>query len=484
MLEKRLQLVVIVAAALPMPARAAAEPPAPPRRGQDKTNAAAAAASAQPPAQADDAPGPDPYWPQWRGPLGTGVAPNADPPVQWSETKNVRWKIALPGKGHSTPVVWGDRIFVTTAVPFGEKLEPRFSGEPGAHDEFPVTRRHRFMVIALGRRSGKTLWEKAVREDLPHAGGHYTASLASSSPVVDAEHVFAFFGSFGLYCLDHDGALIWQADLGRMHTLHGHGEGTSPALHDDTLVINWDHEGTSFLVAFDKRTGRERWRTPRRAGSSWTTPIIVERGGRAQVIVSGAERVYGYDLANGEAVWECGGLSRENVVATPVAGRGIVYAGSSYDKRAVLAIRYGGARGDITDSDRVLWRRSRGAPYVPSFLLYDDALYFHTHYQGVLNRVSAATGEDEPGAIRLPGIRSVFASPVGAAGRVYVADREGATIVLSHEGGPPGQSREEAVSQKVLAVNHLDDSFSASPVIVGRDLYLRGEHHLYCLANP
>lgn len=308
------------------------------------------------------------YWPQWRGPLGTGVAPHANPPVEWSESKNIRWKIALPGSGHSTPIVWGDRIFITTAVPYGEALQPKYSDASGAHDILPVTHRHRFMVIAINRRDGKILWERIVREELPHEGTHYTASLASHSPVTDGEHLFAFFGSYGLYCLDLNGpdhSGLWKMDLGDMHPLHSHGEGSSPALYRETLIINWDHEGESFLVAFDKRTGKQRWKVERGRRTSWTTPIVVENSGKAQVIVIGSQRMRGYDLATGKAIWECGGLSVENVVSSPVAGDGVVFAGSTYDRQAMLAIRLDGAKGDITGTEQVVWHRTRGAPYVP-----------------------------------------------------------------------------------------------------------------------
>ncbi|MBI1924728.1 PQQ-like beta-propeller repeat protein [Candidatus Poribacteria bacterium] len=411
-------------------------------------------------------------WPQWRGPLGTGVAPHANPPVEWSESKNIRWKLALPGVGHSTPIVWGDRVFVTTAVPYGEALKPKYSGLPHAHDELPITHRHKFMVMAVSRRDGKLLWERTVREDLPHAGGHYTASLASQSPVTDGERLFAFFGSYGLYCLSLDGQLLWEKDLGQMYPLHGHGEGSSPVLYRDTLIINWDHEGPSFVVAFEVRTGKERWKVKRDAASSWTTPIIVEDSGVPQVIISGSKRVRGYDLATGRVIWECGGLSVENVVSSPVAGDGMVYAGSSYDKQAMLAIRFDGATGDITGTKQVVWSRTRGAPYVPSPLLYGDSLYFLRQFGGILTRVNARTGEDRPGALRLNGIGYVFASPVGAAGRVYITDRDGATLVISHDDSP-----------KFLALNRLDDSFSASPAVVGNELFLRGEEYLYCIAE-
>ncbi|MCH7868420.1 MAG: PQQ-binding-like beta-propeller repeat protein, partial [Myxococcales bacterium] len=188
-------------------------------------------------------------------------------------------------------------MFVTTAVSFGEALKPKYSGFPNAHDELPVTQRHKFVVLAVSRSDGEILWEQTVREALPHAGGHYTASLASNSAITDGERLFAYFGSYGLYCLDLDGELLWEADLGQMRTLHGHGEGSSPALYGETLVVNWDHEGQSFVVAFDKRTGTERWKVARDGVSSWTTPIIVEHGGEPQVIISGSKYLRGYDLA-------------------------------------------------------------------------------------------------------------------------------------------------------------------------------------------
>ncbi len=411
-------------------------------------------------------------WPQWRGPLGTGVAPRGNPPVEWSEDRNIRWKIELPGKGHSTPVIWGERVFVTTAVPFGDALPPQYSGAPGGHDEVPITHRYKFMVMAVDRRDGTVLWERTVREELPHQGGHRTASLASASPVTDGEHLFAYFGSWGLYCLDPNGEVRWETDLGRLNTLHGHGEGSSPALHGDTLIVNWDHEGESFVVAFDKRSGRQRWKTARDGASSWTTPIVVEHGGNPQVIISGSRRVSSYHLTTGDLIWECGGLSKENVASSPVAGHGMVFTGSTYDQPGLLAIRLDGAKGDITGTKQIAWHRSKGAPYVPSPLLYGDALYFHYHFQGLLTRVNARTGEDQPGPFRLPGIYNVYASPVAAAGRVYVTSREGVTVVLQ-DGDQP----------EILAQNRLDDSFSASPALAGDALYLRGERYLYCIAN-
>jgi outer membrane protein assembly factor BamB len=411
------------------------------------------------------------FWPQWRGPLANGSAPQANPPTEWSEDRNVRWKLELPGKGHSSPVVWGDFVFVTAAVPFGEAVEPVYDHAPGTHDNVGVTQKHRFVLMAVNRRDGKILWNKTVREEFPHEGGHMTGSLASNSPVTDGETVFASFGSRGLYAFDFKGELKWKKDLGKMETLHAHGEGSSPVIHGDWLILNWDHEKDSYLYAFDKRTGEQRWKISRDDKTSWSTPIIVIHEGRPQVIISATKRVRGYDLLTGSQIWECAGLSR-NVVCSPVAANGMVFAANSYDWQALLAIRLDGAKGDITDTDRVAWKLNRSTPYVSSPLLYENTLYFLRHNQNILSRYEPATGKPRGEALRLDGIRDfIFSSPVAAAGRIYVTGRDGTTVVLSHDN-----------DNKPLAVNHLNDVFSASAAVAGNELFLRGEQFLYCLA--
>lgn len=411
-------------------------------------------------------------WPQWRGPLANGVAPDANPPVEWSETKNVRWKLALPGKGHSSPIVFGDQVIVMAAAPVGEAQKPVFDQAPGVHDSVPVTHRHEYFVLAVSRSDGRVRWKTVVREDWPHEGGHTTGSPASGSPVTDGQFIYANFGSRGLHCLDTNGVVRWQKDLGKMQTLHAHGEGSSPVLHGDTLIVNWDHEGESFLHAFDKRTGEQRWKVARDEKTSWSTPLIVEPDGKVQVVVSATKRVRGYDLATGTLLWECAGLT-DNVVASPVNYRGIVIAGNSYYTQVMLAIRLAGAKGDLTGTTNVVWSLKRLTPYVSSPLLYDDTLYHLRHNQNVLVRLDPATGKLRGELLRLDGIRDfIFASPVGAAGRIYVTGRDGATVVLRHDG-----------ENATLAVNRLDDSFSASAALADRELYLRGEKSLYCVAE-
>jgi outer membrane protein assembly factor BamB len=270
----------------------------------------------------------------------------------------------------------------------------------------------------------------------------------------------------------HDGQLVWQKDLGKMHTLHAHGEGSSPVLYGDKLIVCWDDEAKSFLYAFDKRTGKELWKVARDEKTSWSTPLVVEADGKPQVVVSATKRVRGYDIATGEQIWECAGLT-DNVVSSPVFYKGVVIAGNSYYSQAMVAIRLAGAKGDITGTDHVAWRLNRLTPYVSSPLLYDDTLYFLRHNQNVLSRLDPLTGKPRGESLRLDGLNDfIFSSPVGASNHIYITDRSGTTIVLRHD-------RENAA----LAVNHLDDSFSASAALADRELYLRGEHFLYCIAE-
>jgi outer membrane protein assembly factor BamB len=410
-------------------------------------------------------------WGQWRGPLATGVALKAKPPLEWSEMKNIRWKTKLPGLGHSSPVIWGNLVFVTTADLTGAKKP--FTGvmPDGAHSNMNPLFDHQFAVIALDRKTGSVTWRRTVATRQPHESTHESATWASNSPVTDGEHVIAFFGSNGLYCLDTGGRLVWEKDFGDMRVKHGHGEGASPVLHGDTVVVNWDHEGASFIVALAKRTGEELWRSSRDEVTSWATPIVVTHNGQAQVVVSGTKRVRGYDLNTGAVIWEAGGLPG-NIVASPVGVDGMVFAAGSYEKQTLLAIRLTGAKGELTGTQQIAWQKNRSTPYVPSPLLYDGWLYYLRHYQGVLSRVNAKTGDEPSGPFRLGSVFNIYSSPVAAAGRIYVTDRNGKTLVMSNDAEP-----------KALTLNKLDDRFSASAALVGDAIFLRGEKFLYCIGG-
>lgn len=417
-------------------------------------------------------------WPQWRGPNGTGSteseAPEGSgPPVRWSRTENIVWRTPIEGRGHSTPVVIGNRVLVTTAVPTGDPLPPRMSGRPGEHDNLPVTSRTQFRVVCIDRESGSIRWNRAVHEALPIEGGHVSASLASASPIVDDTYVFAMFGSHGLYCLDLEGNVVWQKHLGVMHSKHGHGEGASPTLYGDSLIVNWDHEGQSFVVALNRHDGTEIWKREREEVTSWSSPIVIDVDNHPQVIVCGTEKVRGYDLRSGKTIWECGGLSA-NIVATPVYDpkTGILVVGSSYEIRKMLGLQVSGARGDITDSERVVWSRTRGTPYVPSFLLVNGGVYFLGHYQNVLTRIRVQDGSEAPGPMRLGSLGSIYASPVSDGKHVFVTDLRGTTQVITATDSP-----------KVIALNQLEENVNASLAIVGDSILLRSEQALYRIAN-
>jgi len=429
-------------------------------------------------------------WPQWRGPLGNGASPTANPPLTWSETSNVRWKVKLPGSGTATPIVWGNRVFVQTAVPVGGKTAPaeqppspsaaaqERAGRPqggggggrGGFRSAQPTVPYQFMLLCLDRQTGKTLWKRVVREEVPHEGHHPEHGFASHSPVADGKHVFAYFGSRGLHCLDMQGNLKWSKDLGRMRTKMSFGEGSSPALFGDVVIVNWDHEGDDFIVALDKETGKERWRQPREEETSWTTPLVVQHEGKLQIVTAATRKIRSYDLTSGKLLWECAGLT-PNPIPSPVAGHGMVYATSGFRGSALLAIRLG-REGDLTGTDAIAWSHNRSTPYVPSPLLYGDKLYFFASNRGILSCFDAKTGRALIDAERIEGLQGVYASPVGAAGRVYLVGRDGTTVVLKHSD-----------KLEVLATNRLDDGFDASPALAGKDLFLRGRQYLYCISE-
>jgi outer membrane protein assembly factor BamB len=408
----------------------------------------------------------DQYWPQWRGPDGTGVSKLATPPLEWSETKNIRWKKEIPGRGAGTPVIWANQVFVSTAIPLGisEAEAHKARGtNPGLH---------KYVVMALDRKDGRVLWERVVREDAPHEATHQDwGTWASPSIVTDGTHVIASFESRGIYAFDMNGTPVWQKDLGDKKMRNQFGEGSSPALRGNLLVVVWDHQGESFITALDKRTGDERWRVVRDEIDSWATPLVVDVAGRPQVVTSGMKQVRGYDLETGKLLWFGAGTTM-NPIPSPVAADGLVILMAGFRGNDLKAVRIADASGDITNTPALVWSLNRDTPYVPSPLLYDGILYFLKSNNGILSAFDAKTGKPHYQLTRLEGTPNVFASPVGAAGRVYIPGQEGTTMVLKH--GPVFE---------VLAQNTLDDGFNASPALVDREIYLRGYKTLYCIAE-
>jgi outer membrane protein assembly factor BamB len=402
------------------------------------------------------------YWPQWRGPLANGVGPHADPPLNWSETNNIQWKLSVPGEGDSTPIVWADRVFLLSASPASKD-----TSEAKEKPKEP----YRFTVICIDRSSGKILWQKVARETVPHEGHQENNTFASSSPVTDGKLIWAFFGSRGLHCFDFDGNLKWQKDFGLMKTRLGFGEGSSPALSGDTLVIYWDHEGEDFIAAFDKTTGKELWRQPRDEATGWSTPLIVDSHGQKQVIVNATGKIRSYDLVTGKELWSCGGQTA-NAIPSPVAQGDVVFVTSGFRGNALQAIRLG-KTGDLTGTDAIIWSRNKSTPYVPSPLLADNYLYLISGNDAMLSCFDAKTGSPNFERERLEALRGVYASPVCAGDRIYVLGREGVCTVLKK--GP---------KLEVLAVNKLDDSRSdASIALVEKQLFLRTAHELYCISE-
>ena len=428
-----------------------------------------AAAPAAPPAS-DPAPDVEGGWPAWRGPSRTGSAPAGNPPIQWSEEENVRWKKAVPGLGLSSPIVWGDRLFLTTAVSTGERVEnapPAGRGGGIAPDEVLS-----YEVHALNGADGAIVWKRSVLTEAPHEGHHPDGTWASGSPVTDGEVLIAFFGSRGLYAFDLDGNELWRRDFGDMRTRLGFGEGSSPALYRDRVFVIWDHEDDSFIAALDKKSGDEIWRRERDEITSWTTPLVVEHGGRAQVITSATNRVRAYDAETGEPIWDTTGMTL-NAIPSPVYGDGVVYLTSGFRGSKLLAVRLDGASGDVTGTDQVVWSVDRDTPYVPSPLLHDGVIYFTKVNRGILSAYDARTGKALYANQRLGAVRNVYASPVAVGDRVYFASRDGEFLVA--KAGPVFE---------VLAESELDDRFDASPAIVGDEIYLRGRSNLYCIAAP
>lgn len=451
-------------------------------------------------ARGQDSQAVDANWGNWRGPLHNGIADSANPPTEWAEDKNIKWKVALPGLGSSSPIVWGDRIYVTSAVETevegkppelpgqagqgrrgggqagtgrrgGNRQGGRRRGGQGGRGGGAPTKVHEFVVMALDRADGSVVWQTTVAEEVPHERGHATASQASNSPVTDGEHIFASFGSRGLHCLNMDGELQWSKKFGYMRTRNQFGEGSSPALHGDILVVNWDHEGDSFIAAFNKTSGEELWRNPRDEPTSWATPTIVDVEGTPQVFVTGTGASRGYDLATGEELWSLGGMTF-NCIPTSNYVDGVAYLMSGFRGYNIQAVMLAGADGDLTDSEQVLWSHGNGTSYVPSALVYDGFVYFLADNNGVLSCLDAETGEVHYERHRMRGFRTVYASPVGAAGRVYLTSREGVTKVIKLGG-----------EYEELATNELEDGFDATPAIVGNQILLRGRENLYCISE-
>lgn len=411
---------------------------------------------------------PGDHWPHWRGPDGTGVA-RGEAPTSWGAEENIAWTFEDPGRGFSTPVVWGDRLFLTTAVSTGKEPErtgnksAEFHGGGGQYEE------QEFIVTCLDRNSGEMLWSKVANSAFPHEGFHKSyGSFASYSPLTDGERLYVSFGSWGFYCYDLDGELLWEHDFGvEMIMRRQFGEGTAPALHGDVILQVLDQEGPSTAVALDKKTGKELWSVERDEPSTWATPLVIEHEGVAQFVTSGTNSVRSYAPKTGKILWQCGGLGL-NAIPMPQHHEGAVLAMTGYKQSRLMAIELGG-EGDVTES-RVSWSTTKGLSYTASPVLVGGRLYCAMD-RGFMSCFDAKSGEAHYVQERLPRGSTLKASPIAVGDHLYVAT-EGGDVHLIKLGD----------TLDVVATNTLPDhKFIASPIAVGGDLYLRSESALLCI---
>ena len=422
-------------------------------------------------------------WPLWRGPGSQGISSETALPAAWSPGKNIAWKVEVPGRGHSAPVVWNDRVFLTTAVegeaaPGAKAVEHIDAGKPFLHpDSVGADRRHTYKVLAYDGRTGKLLWERTAWEGVPFDNRHRRGSYASPSMATDGKLVYAYFGSEGVYAYDVEGTPVWQTSVGKVKTL-GLGAASSPVLYRDLVILQCDDDdGTdSAIVALDAKTGRERWRTKRPVQVSWSTPVLVQAastgggqaGSRTELVTNGTEWIIAYDPATGMELWRTKGVE-SNAIHTPVAGDGIVIVTAGFPAKKTIAIRPGGA-GDITGTDRVLWTYTKGTAYVVSPILYQGLLYL-TNDRGVITAIDAKSGEVLYEGGRVPVPASFMGSPVAADGRILMTSEDGDTFVIT--AGP---------RHEVVATNSVGEPVYTTLAISNGRIYIRGERHLFAIS--
>jgi outer membrane protein assembly factor BamB len=419
-------------------------------------------------------------WHRFRGPDGNGASASAQPPINWSgDSENLKWKIEVPGRASSSPIVWGDKVFIMTAVDTkksadGKDIAPRQPQQGGRRGgrgrgrggSSSPTSVHEFWVMCLDRSNGEMEWKKQVNAEVPHASVHSTNTFCASSPVTDGEHVYCSFGSYGLYCLDMSGEVVWKKDLGKLSMRNSFGEGSSPALFEDKLVVVTDQEGQSNVEVMDAKTGDEIWKKQRDTKSGWATPRIVEHDGKTQVVVNG-QKVRSYDIADGSLIWECGELTG-NPIPTPIVDGDNVICMTGWRSSACMSIPLE-SDGDISGSDKVNWSSRELGPYVPTGVLYKGTLYGTKTSKPFLTALDSKTGKTVIETARLSGIDQLYSSLVAANDHIYVTGRSGTTVVLKH-----GDALD------VVATNDLGEAVDSTPALVDKEIFIRGSKHLFC----
>jgi len=412
-------------------------------------------------------------WPQFRGP-GAGVVEDKILPATWSTTENVAWKVEIPGRAWSSPIVWGDKIFVTSAVSTGDGEAPKKGLYLGGNRDKPSDKTHRWMVYCLDFHSGRMLWEKTAHTAVPQQPVHIKNTYASETPVTDGKRIYVYFGNVGLFCYDLDGKELWSKQFGSFKTVYNWGTAASPVLHEDRLYIVCDNEQQSFVAAFDKTTGEQIWRVGRDEKGNWATPYTWQNQQRTELVIPGKNKTRSYGL-DGKPLWELGGMS-SIVIPTPFSGHGLLYIASGYvgdKKRPIFAVRPG-ASGDITlpagqsSSEFIAWSLPQAGPYNPSPILYGDYLYV-LYDRGLFGCYNAHTGEEVYPAQRIAaGANAFTVSPWANDGRIFCLSEDGDTFVI--QAGP---------EFKLLGTNKLDEMCMATPATLRGSLIIRTISKLY-----
>jgi outer membrane protein assembly factor BamB len=412
-------------------------------------------------------------WPQWRGPGGQGISSDTQLPTEWEPGKNVAWKTELPGSGMSSPIVWGDRIYVTAviegeAVP-GQRAVKHKQGkeEDWIHpDSVAADKKHTFKMLALDAKSGKILWERTAYEGTVYDARHRRSSFAGPTPVTDGNLVFAYFGPEGLYAYDSLGNLAWKI-VEKFPTL-GLGTGTSPILYRDLVIIQRDEDNGdhSAIVAYDKKTGKEVWNAKRTVEISWGTPVLVESGGRTELVTNGSEVIIAYDPATGKELWQTKGV-QSNAIHTPLVGHGLVIVTAGFPVKRVIAIRPGA----VPDDKRVAWEYTKGTGYVLSNIVYGDYLYLLTD-NGIVTCLDPKTGEVKYEGGRVPVPARFMGSPVAFGGYVALTSEEGDTFML--KAGP---------THEIVRTNSVGEPVFSSPAISNGRIYIRAQKHLFAIGK-
>ena len=417
----------------------------------------------------------DANWPGFRGPDATGVPKDESGlPGSWSATENVAWKADIAGSGWSSPIVWDNNVFLTSARGATAGSAPEGGFYQGAVESPKAEDEHRWFAHCLDLRSGDMKWQAELHRAVPSVGRHRKNTYASETAVTDGEHLYAHVGDLGTWCLDFQGKIVWHRSWPPVRTRWGYGTASSPALHGGRLYIVNDNQDQSYLVALDKATGKEIWRVERDEPTTWSTPFVWESGSRTEIVTVGRERVRSYDL-DGKVLWELRGLS-SLAIPTPFAADGLLYVTSGYvgsQERPIYAIRPG-ASGDITladgetSNDYIAWSVPQGGPYHPSGLVY-RGYYYTLHDRGFLTCHDARTGAEAYGKQRISRETvNLTASPWAYDGKLFCIDEAGTTFGV-----------EAGADFKLVGTNSLDDMCMATPAIVSGGLLIRGYSALY-----